>query len=199
MRSSRPSSIALLLAALAAMPAAFRPASAQTDTVRAQGIAELVEVRATVVAVNLNQRLVTLKGPERTVTVCVDKRIPYLSQVKAGDEVDVRYYEALAVDIDEPGTARPSVEVKDGVALATAAGSGATVATRQVKLTTEIYVVNRGDNSVTFRGPDGYYRWVKIKNPRLQPYLKKLKYGDDVVFTYTEALAVGLEPAKKRG
>ena len=57
----------------------------------------------------------------------------------------------------------------------------------------EVLVVNRGDNSITFKGPEGRTRWVKVKSPRLQPYLKKLKYGDLVSLTYTEALAVSVE------
>jgi hypothetical protein len=194
MHSIRPTAVAI---ALAALSLAIRPASAQTETLTQRGIAELVEVRATVTAINLKDRLVTLKGPQRSVTVYVDKKIPNLSKVKIGDEVDVDYYEALAIELDQSGATPVGVQVKEGVSLPTSSTSNVGVAARQVTLTSKIFVVNRGDNSVTFEGPDGYYRWVKVKDPELQTYLRKLKYGDTIRISYTEALAVGFEPVNK--
>jgi hypothetical protein len=191
--------IRIVLAAsvpLIAISLGARGAYAQSPPIAERGVASLVEVQATVVGVNLEDRLVTLKGPERTVTVHVDKKYPYLDQVMPGDLVDARYYEALAIEIVEPGTEPSGTKVKSGK-VTIPGEEPTTVATRQVTLTSTVYIVNRADNSVTFQGPDGYYRWVKVKDPRLQPYLEKLKYRDQVVITYTEGLAVSLKLVRR--
>jgi hypothetical protein len=184
----------MLLAVSAAFVAVLtldREASAQKEE---RGLARYIEGKATIVAVDAKNRLVTLKGTDRTFTVQADKRIKDLSQLQPGDVVKVGYYEALAIDIEEPGTAPVGVKVKEGKVVATESGTGAAVAARQVTVTSKIVLVNRGDNSVTFVGPGGRTRWVKVKDPRLQPYLKTLKYQDEVQMTYTEAVAVTLEP-----
>jgi Cu/Ag efflux protein CusF len=188
--------LAVLGAALAVMSPAIRPVYAQTTTVqKAPGeISRLVEVQATVVAVNLKDRLVTLKGPQRELTVQVDPRIKNLAKVKPGDKVGVAYYEALAISIAEPGTVEAGIERSQAAGKADLGVGIVGAAGRQVTLTCKILVVNRGDNSVTFKGPEGRTRWVKVKNPKLQPYLKKLKYGDHIQISYTEALAVSLKP-----
>jgi hypothetical protein len=58
-----------------------------------------------------------------------------------------------------------------------------------------VVLVNLGDNSVTFRGPHGHTRWVKVKDHALQPYLRDLKPGDIVSITYLEAVALTVTPS----
>jgi hypothetical protein len=48
---------------------------------------------------------------------------------------------------------------------------------------------------VTFKNTNGHTEWVKVKDPDLKPYVKKLKMGDIVTITYDEAVAVSVEPA----
>jgi RNase P/RNase MRP subunit p29 len=184
-------------ALLATTAMGARPAVAQTPAPSERGIAGLVEVEATVVAVNERDRLITLRGPERTVTVHVPKKVPHLELIQPGDRVNARYYEALAVELEAPGTEPVGVKVKNAVDVAVTEPESGVVDSRQVSITSMVYIVNRGDNSVTFQGPDGYYRWVKIKDQRLQSRLQDLKYRDLVRITYTEALAVSLAPGKK--
>ena len=50
---------------------------------------------------------------------------------------------------------------------------------------------------ISFRSPDRGLRKISLKEtPELQHYLKELKKGDIVQVTYSEALAVSLEPAE---
>ena len=50
---------------------------------------------------------------------------------------------------------------------------------------------------LTFSGADGLVRATHIKDPKGQQFAGTLKQGDQVDLTYTEALAVSVEPAKK--
>jgi len=57
---------------------------------------ELVQVTATVEAVDLPARLVSLRGPNGPATISVGPQVSNLENVRVGDEVVVSYYEAIA-------------------------------------------------------------------------------------------------------
>jgi len=60
---------------------------------------------ATVQAIDLNTRIVTLKGPKGEVRdIKVGEEAVNLPQVKVGDLVTVKYYESLAIEVIKPGT-----------------------------------------------------------------------------------------------
>jgi len=65
----------------------------------AGAIVQTGEVLADVVAINHQDRTVTLKGPLRTLTVQVDKAVKGLDRLKAGDKVYVRATATLAVAV----------------------------------------------------------------------------------------------------
>ena len=71
-----------------------KPAGAMADT---------VELTAKVEAVDYAARTVTLKGPAGNVrTLKVDPRVERLQDVKVGDDVVLRYTEALAIAVVKP-------------------------------------------------------------------------------------------------
>ena len=62
------------------------------------------EVTATVTAIDLPERLVTLRGPEGNLfTVQASEEVRDLPQLEVGDRVVVRYYEAIAAELAKPG------------------------------------------------------------------------------------------------
>ena len=52
--------------------------------------------------------------------------------------------------------------------------------------------VDSKTNEVRFYGPDKRVRTVELA----QAFAKKLKAGDEVIVTFTEALAVSVEPVR---
>src|SRR6266404_2849779 len=63
----------------------------------------LVQVTATVQAIDLEKREVTLKGPlGNVVTFVVDERVKRLGEVKVGDQVTADYYVSLAGELRPP-------------------------------------------------------------------------------------------------
>ena len=66
-----------------------------------------------------------------------------------------------------------------------------------MKRRAEVVFVDPYQKYIKFRSPDRGLRKISLKeSPELQHYLQELKKGDIVEVTYTEALAISLEPAK---
>ena len=62
-------------------------------------------------------------------------------------------------------------------------------------MTVSIVAIDPDLPSVTFKGPAGNTRTVKVLHPER---LKGVSVGDTVDITYTEALAMKVEPAAKK-
>ena len=78
-------------------PLGQRPAGAVRNT---------VDIVANVIAINKKTRKVTLRGPERVITVKASQDVD-LSQIKVGDQVRVNYVEEFAIAV-EPAPAKPA-------------------------------------------------------------------------------------------
>ena len=59
-----------------------------------------------------------------------------------------------------------------------------------------IVSVDAKTNEVRFYAAYKRIRPVELETPEAQAFAKKLKAGDEVVVTFTEALAVSVEPAR---
>jgi hypothetical protein len=158
------------------------------------------EVRATVEAVDPVTRMMSLKGPDgNVVTVQVDKEVRNLPQVKVGDHVVVRYYEALGAELKSragtstSATADPEAAVTVGRAEEGQRPAG--VVTAQTSTVVKIKDVDTKNNVVSFYGEDGLLRAFPVQTDQGKAFIKKLKPGDEVGVTYVEALAVSVEPA----
>jgi hypothetical protein len=154
----------------------------------------LVSITATVEAIDQSTRVVTLRGPKGdTVTFEVDKEVRNLNQVSVGDQVIASYHESLVMRVLEPGEAavnEGSAALSRAVPGATPSGAGA----RQVTVTVSIEAIDKTKGTVTFKGPAGNVRTVKAADPK---NLEKIKVGDRVAISYTEALAISVEKVKK--
>ena len=161
------------------------------------GEAQLIELTATVEDVDVDKRLLTVKGPQgRVVIVRVGPDVPNLDQVEAGDEVDVAYYRAA---LREAEKLDPSAErggsVSDRASVAGAVeGMPAGAAGRTVRETVEVLGVDEYKKAIAFRDMNGRYREMSVDEPRLEHWLDDLTEGDKVSVAYTEALAVKVEP-----
>jgi Cu/Ag efflux protein CusF len=186
-------SLVVLLAFCLTLPAfaQMRPAPAPV------GEATMTEVTATIEDLDLETRMVTLKGPAgKKVTTEVSPKVKNLDQVKVGDEVTVQYYLAVMVSAKKVGDDRSRKEevVKSGAAVAEAGDLPAGVAGREVRATVEILGTDPYKKAIAFRPADGKYREVSMDAPHLEGRLEEFKEGDMVEVVYREALAVFVEP-----
>ena len=161
--------------------------------------ATLIEATATVTAVDMERYLVTIQGPEgNSAVIQVTDQVKNLPQVKIGDVVDIQYYRsaiAELVKVDKNTTLDTTVS---GAKMTRPEGDkpGGAIGL-QVKRRAEVMFVDPIQKFITFLSPDRGLRKISLENsPELQHYLKELKKGDIVEVTYTEALAISLEPSK---
>jgi hypothetical protein len=177
---------------LAVLGSAGRSATAQ-----AEQSGTLVTVKARVTAINMKERLVTLRGPQgNELVIEAGPEVQNLSQVKVGDDVAVRYYDALAVELQKSENPELGLAESTTTERAAAGQRPGGTAGRQVKGNLKVVLINLRDNSVTLQGKPGQVRWVKVRDPQMQAFLRQIKNGDIVSITYQEALALSVEPVK---
>lgn len=180
-----------------ATPAIAGDAAAAPTPVVAGTIEEgTVTVTATVEAVDQAKRTVTLKGPKgNLVTVKADERVKNFAQIKKGDLVAATYYESLAYEVRKPGQGEPGIAVAQDVVTAKPGQKPGAAGAQSMVVTATIQAIDKTNNTVTLKGPEGNLTQpIKVKDPSK---LDKVKVGDLVEITYTEALAVAVESAKK--
>lgn len=153
----------------------------------------VVKVTATVEALDLATRMVTLRGPEgNTITFRADETVKNLPQVKVGDQVVAEYYESVAIQVMKPG------QVQAGTAGAAATAKPGEkpgmVAAGETTITASIEAIDREMPSVTLKGPEGNVKTFQVMDPK---NLENVKVGDQVVITYTVAVAISVEEVKK--
>jgi len=171
-------------------------AVALSNAPRARAAAEAgdsVTVSATVESIDLSTRTVVLKGADGTTeSVVVPESIANLDKLKVADTVTTTYAVAIAVQIMKPGE-----EPAPAAVSAAKQGNGQIVSANQVSALLKVNAVDLAKNTVTLTGPKGNTETVEVKRPELQEKLKTLKPGDEVQITYTEAIAIKVEPRAK--
>jgi hypothetical protein len=174
------------------------PLSAQMQPAPAPvGEGQLIEVTAKVEDVDLQKRLITVKGPQGRVVVSkVDPAVDNLDKVKVGDEVEIKYYRAALQQAEkiDPSAPRSGTVTESAAATGTVGDMPAGIAAREVRETVEILDVDPYKKAVAFRGMDGKYREISVDAPHLEHWLDDLKKGDKVRVAYQEALAIKVEP-----
>lgn len=153
---------------------------------------------ASVQAIDLEKREVTLKGPlGNSATFLVDPKVKRLNEFKVGDFVRADYYLSVAAELRKP----TPEEEKTPFVLLDAAGkappgtSPAAGGLRRFKVVTTIEGLDRPTRTITVKGPQGNYLTARVDDPSR---LTQMRIGDNVVVTCTEALAISLEKVGKR-
>jgi hypothetical protein len=162
----------------------------------AEVMGEVKTATATVIAIDKEKRTVTLKGEDgKHKTVAVPEDVQAFDQVKKGDKIRMSYQESAALDIYQPGEARPAATERE--ATTRIAGTSPTgMAVREQTISAEIISVDPKKNIVKVKGPEGKAKEITVQNPEVRQKLKDLKPGQVVEIRYKEAMAVTLEPQK---
>jgi hypothetical protein len=155
----------------------------------------VAEIRARVVAVDAATRLVTLSdGAGSEAVFEADAGVRNFDQIRVGDEVVGVVAESLVLELREP-TADERAEgitILEVVAKAEPGHRPAGELVRQVRAVLVIDSIDEAAGTATLRGPAGNLRTIRARDPA---NLKRVRVGDPVVATYTEALAIQVRPA----
>jgi Cu/Ag efflux protein CusF len=173
---------------------ATKPTTSPAQERPAAGAVASATVRATVEAIDMSKREVTLRRDDgELVTLVVSEEARNLAQVAKGDVVTASYQVGLVVALGPPG--KEPVRVDDTQAARTAAGQKPGGAIQQtVAVTATVVGIDMATHTVTLKGPK---RTVDLPVAK-DVDLTKVKVGDQVGAVYQESFALTVEPAKKQ-
>jgi hypothetical protein len=181
------------LGPIAAFTAALLAGCTQEPPAPAQFL-DSQEVTATVTALDPETRMITLSSPQDgELTFLVGEGVRNLDQVQVGDRVTLGFYSGLAAEVaeaDSEGTVAVGADAR-----AAPGERPAGVESISVSGIVTIEGVDTRRNTVSFRGEDGLMRAVDVNRPEMQEFIRGLRQGDRVRLTYTEAVAVRVQPA----
>jgi Cu/Ag efflux protein CusF len=186
---------AAALPTLAQAQAAAKGAALVASSPGQATAARAISVSATVEAIDPATRQVTLKGPKGNLnTVTAGPEVRNFDQIKVGDMVVARYLQALTLTLMKDGKElRSSVETPGAARTAAGERPGGAVA-KQTEVTANVVALDAKTQTVTLKGPT---QTVELKVPDAGQF-KLIKVGDQVKALYTEAVALSVEPAKKK-
>ena len=155
---------------------------------------DVVTLTATVEAIDATTRTLTVKGPKgNLVPITVPKSMERFSEIKVGDTITARYYDNIVLRLKPAG--EPAVDTtSDGLTKSTGANPAATSAAQRT-ITAAIVAIDPSVSSVTFKGEK--VNWTYSSRVADKAALAKVKVGDRVDITWTEAMTVSVTPPKK--
>jgi Cu/Ag efflux protein CusF len=189
-----------LVSALAAgLLAVSSMAVTAEDTVGSEKPGEIASdifvLTATVEAIDLDKRLVTLKGPEgNTVTLHVSEEARNLGQVKVGDQVQTEYYESVALYAQKPDGSLPAAAEMAAIERAPEGEKPGIAAAKSKMITATVEAIDLEKSTVALKGPEGNI--LNLKVDERTPNMENLKTGDQVVARFTRAIAISVSASE---
>ena len=184
--------LATSLMMTASVVVATSDASAQTKTIPG----ETTTLSGVVEAIDATTRTLTVKGPKGNyVPITVPRSMERFSEVKVGDTITARYYDNIVIRLkpaDEPAVDTAS----DAITRSSDANRAGTAAVQRT-ITAAIVAIDNSVPSITFKAEK--LDWTYSSRVADKAALAKVKVGDRVDITWTEALTVSVtSPAKKQ-
>ena len=173
--------------------AAWLLASASLGAMQSKTIqGEMKSVTVSVEAIAQPTREVTVKKPDGTYEVLYfPPTIKRFDTLKVGDKISARYYENIVLQLKAPG-AMDTDKSSAGVVTAEG-GKPAVTSSRQRTITATIAAIDPSAPSITFTGPNGWKYSGRVQD---REALAKVKVGDKLDITWTEALVIAIEDSK---
>ncbi|HTM60691.1 MAG TPA: hypothetical protein VL199_10040 [Burkholderiales bacterium] len=190
--------IAMLVAALPAL--AQKPDMKGGAVVASEpgkaAVVAAAELSAQVVSIDKKTRTLSLKGPKGNVMdVAVSNEVKNFGKIKVGDLVVVRYMQSLALELQPVKTGASGISVTEGAGKAEPGKRPAVGAVREIQAIAKVTAIDQNAKTISLTGPRGNTVTLDVQNPE---HFKVVKMGDEVLVTYTEAVAVSVEPAAKK-
>jgi hypothetical protein len=187
---------ALIATASAATALAQQPGTTVvTSTPGSASVVHTLEASAKVVRIDKETRTLTLKTEQGdTVDVVAGDAVKNFDQIKVGDVVQARYTRALALKLKGTKDAAGGPTESEGSSTAPPGQLPALTTGRRITSLAEVTAVDPKESTITLKGAEGKIVTLDVMNP---DQFKVIKVGDQIEVTYTEALAVGVEPASK--
>ena len=156
----------------------------------------LVEMRAVVIGVDQKHRLLALEGDDGgRMVLPVAEEFRDFERARVGDQVVVSYTEAIAWQVKPSDKGAPGVSTRETLSNPRAGEAPGGAIERAITITATITAFDVARGTVTLTGPQGRSNTLKAHRPA---DLEKIRVGDLVDITYSEALAVGIRQEAKK-
>ena len=156
----------------------------------------LVEMRAEVIGVDQKHRLLALESDDGgRVVLPVAEEFRDFSRVRVGDKVVVSYIEAVAWQVKPSDKGAPGVSSRETLINPRPGEAPGGAIERAVTITATITAFDTASGTVTLTGPQGKSQTIKAHRPA---DLERIRIGDLVDITYSEALAIGMRPKETK-
>lgn len=152
---------------------------------------ETRNVTASIEAIDASNRELSVKKPDGTYEVFfVPTTFKEFDTLKIGDKITAKYYENMVLQLKAPGAADVN---KSGGGVVRSENTTAGTVSHQRTITATITAIDQKAPSITFSGPNGWKYSTRVEDRNA---LSKVKVGDKVDITWTEAMVLSLERAK---
>lgn len=149
---------------------------------------------ATVMYVMPDSGIISLQGQNGEILTLRTNKNVNLRNLKAGDKVNIRYYEAQALQIlkptkqdkENPFVVEQSVQPPKGTN-----PQGGML--RQIRALIKVLNVDKTNQAVTIEGPHGNTYTLHITDPSI---LEKVKTGSEYTVVFTEGIAASINKIK---
>ncbi|HHQ4581208.1 TPA: hypothetical protein ACSP17_003461 [Aeromonas hydrophila] len=186
--------IAGLLSLSTCLAQAAEVAAEVTTAPGKANLVEAVSAQATVTAIDMASRKVSLKNATgESFDIVAGEQVTNLANLKVGDVVALRYLQMLDLELlkGTAGVRKRIVEVAADKAEASekpGAGIG-----KKVTLYGDVLAVDKGQQTITVKGVD-HTLVLKVHNPAQFALIAK---GDQIKAVQTQAVGIGILPEKK--
>ncbi|AVP86216.1 hypothetical protein BWQ95_19400 [Aeromonas hydrophila] len=186
--------IAGLLSLSTCLAQAAEVAAEVTTAPGKANLVEAVSAQATVTAIDMASRKVSLKNAAgEAFDIVAGEQVTNLANLKVGDTVALRYMQMLDLELLK-GTAGVRKRVVEVAADKAEAGEkpGAGIG-KKVTLYGDVIAVDKGQQTITVKGVD-HTLVLKVHNPAQFALIAK---GDQIKAVQTQAVGIGILPEKK--
>lgn len=181
-----------------ALPPVYEPAQVTIEPApvltRSEG--EIHHYSGTITDIDYAAREMTLKSSQGdTETFAVSKDVQRFNEAKVGDKIELTYYLGFNAQVRKP----TAEEQQNPLVVLQATGRAgpnedpAAAGAQQIRAVVTIEALNRLNQTMTVKGPRGKVYTTRVADPSR---FDDVHIGDTIVITFTEALAVSLNPAE---
>jgi hypothetical protein len=156
----------------------------------------LVEMRAVVIGADQERRLLALEGDDGgRMVLPVAEEFRDFELARVGDQVVVSYTRAIAWQVKPSDKGAPGVSTRETLSNPRRGQAPGGTVERALTITATITALDMARGTVTLTGPQGEWQSFAAHQPS---DLEKIRVGDLVDITYSEALAVGMRQEAKK-
>jgi Cu/Ag efflux protein CusF len=169
------------------------PRDQQTNAQPSSMLTKRMNVTATIASLDLKDRMMTLRMDDGSMlTVHAPRDTKELSQLKPGDQVQIDYYESLALSWSKAG---PNAAGSTTVTSHTSGKLPSTITSTTVKSPVEIAGIDQANHKLTVKLANGETDTIDVNDPDMQSELQNLHVGDKINVTFTRASLLSVKRA----